>query len=78
MNLSGRTILITGAAQGIGLATAQLCAALDANVILLDRSEEQLDAALASFDSGKAMKIAGDLCVYTNDRLTVETLDSVN
>lgn len=23
-----------------------------------------------------AMKIAGDLCVYTNDRLTVETLDS--
>ncbi len=24
----------------------------------------------------KAMKIAGDLCVYTNDRLTVETLDS--
>ena len=25
----------------------------------------------------KAMKIAGELCVYTNDRLTVETLDSV-
>jgi len=24
----------------------------------------------------KAMKIAGELCVYTNDRLTVETLDS--
>ncbi|HVJ02139.1 MAG TPA: ATP-dependent protease subunit HslV [Sphingomonas sp.] len=26
----------------------------------------------------KAMAIAGELCVYTNDRLTVETLDSVN
>jgi len=25
----------------------------------------------------KAMQIAGDLCVYTNDRLTLETLDSV-
>lgn len=25
-----------------------------------------------------AMKIAGELCVYTNDRLTVETLDSAN
>ena len=24
----------------------------------------------------KAMQIAGDLCVYTNDRLTVETLDA--
>jgi ATP-dependent HslUV protease subunit HslV len=26
----------------------------------------------------QAMKIAGELCVYTNDRLTVETLDSAN
>ena len=25
----------------------------------------------------KAMKIAGDICVYTNDNLTVETLDAV-
>ncbi|ATY33932.1 ATP-dependent protease subunit HslV [Sphingomonas psychrotolerans] len=25
-----------------------------------------------------AMKIAGELCVYTNDRLTVESLDSAN
>lgn len=25
----------------------------------------------------QAMKIAGELCVYTNDRLTIETLDSV-
>jgi len=61
MNLSGRAILITGAAQGIGLATAQLCAALDANVILLDRSEEQLDAALAHFDADKAMKLVGSV-----------------
>ena len=26
----------------------------------------------------KAMKIAADVCVYTNDRLTVESLDSAN
>jgi ATP-dependent HslUV protease, peptidase subunit HslV len=26
----------------------------------------------------KAMGIAGELCVYTNDRLTVETMDSAN
>ena len=24
----------------------------------------------------KAMKIASDVCVYTNDQLTIETLDS--
>ncbi|MDT8758875.1 ATP-dependent protease subunit HslV [Sphingomonas psychrotolerans] len=28
--------------------------------------------------SRQAMKIAGELCVYTNDRLTVETLDSAS
>ncbi|PKP95041.1 MAG: 3-oxoacyl-ACP reductase [Alphaproteobacteria bacterium HGW-Alphaproteobacteria-16] len=61
MQLSGRAILITGAAQGIGLATAQLCAALDANVILLDRSEEQLATALTGFDPDKAMAIAGSV-----------------
>lgn len=26
----------------------------------------------------RAMKIAGEICVYTNDRLTVETLDAAN
>ncbi len=26
----------------------------------------------------KAMKIAGELCVYTNDRLTLEVLDSAS
>jgi len=26
----------------------------------------------------KAMQIAADVCVYTNDQLTVETLDSAN
>lgn len=61
MSLSGRNILITGAAQGIGLATARLCADLGANVILLDRSEEQLDAALAEFDAAQAMAIAGSV-----------------
>ena len=28
--------------------------------------------------SRKAMKVAADICVYTNEHLTVETLDSVN
>ncbi len=26
----------------------------------------------------KAMKIAAEICVYTNDNVTIETLDSVN
>jgi ATP-dependent HslUV protease, peptidase subunit HslV len=26
----------------------------------------------------KAMKVAADICVYTNDQVTIETLESVN
>ncbi len=35
-DLAGETILITGAARGIGAATARICASLGASVILLD------------------------------------------
>jgi len=43
--LSGRRILITGAASGIGHATAQMLAQDGASVALLDRDEEGLAAA---------------------------------
>jgi NAD(P)-dependent dehydrogenase (short-subunit alcohol dehydrogenase family) len=35
-DLSGRRILITGAAEGIGAATAQICASLGAEMLLVD------------------------------------------
>jgi len=38
-DLSGRRILLTGAAGGIGRATARLCAALGAELVLTDRVE---------------------------------------
>ncbi len=61
MNLSDRTILVTGAAQGIGLATSKLLSDLGANVILLDRSAEQLESALAEFDVSRTMVAAGSV-----------------
>ena len=36
MQLAGRTVLITGAARGIGRATALACAAAGADLALLD------------------------------------------
>jgi 3-oxoacyl-[acyl-carrier protein] reductase len=40
-SLSGKTILITGAAGGIGSETARVCAALGADLILADRDNPQ-------------------------------------
>ncbi|TIX90378.1 SDR family oxidoreductase [Rhizobium sp. P44RR-XXIV] len=40
--LSGKRVFITGAAQGIGLAIAEACAAEDASIFLIDRDETLL------------------------------------
>jgi 3-oxoacyl-[acyl-carrier protein] reductase len=51
LNLKGKTALVGGSTQGIGLASAQALAALGARCILVSRNEEKLKAAVASLDS---------------------------
>lgn len=50
-SLGGKTILITGAAGGIGLATAIECAKLGASLILTDINEEGLKATLEQLEN---------------------------
>src|SRR6185312_10190380 len=45
LNLLGRTALVTGASKGIGLASAECLAAEGVNVILVSRTQADLDAA---------------------------------
>ena len=48
MEIAGKTIVITGAARGLGLAIAKSLAAQDANLMLADMDGEALQEALAS------------------------------
>lgn len=58
-SLDGRVAIVTGAASGIGLATAELLAARGAHLVLVDRDEQGLAAAANRI--GAALAIAGDL-----------------
>ncbi|MEB3031184.1 SDR family oxidoreductase [[Mycobacterium] nativiensis] len=51
-NISGKTIAITGAARGIGLATARALLARGARVVIGDRDVKVLDQAVAQLGPG--------------------------
>ena len=76
-NITNKIILITGGAQGIGGATAQLCAERGAEVIIADLKVEQGEALAASIreNGGKAAFYPLDV----RDQAAVQTLfDQVN
>jgi NAD(P)-dependent dehydrogenase (short-subunit alcohol dehydrogenase family) len=58
--LSGKRILITGAARGIGRSCAINCAALGAQIIAVDLSEDELSS-LVSASSGDIKPWVGDV-----------------
>ncbi|PCH75511.1 MAG: oxidoreductase [Rhodobacteraceae bacterium] len=59
--LSGKHALITGAAGGIGAATAHLFVDEGADVTLLDRDQGALDRLVAEFPAGRATAICCDV-----------------
>ena len=57
-SLEGKVIAITGAASGIGLATARLCATRGASISIADIRQEPLDVAVADIQqSNSAVKV---------------------
>jgi len=69
MDLNGRNILVTGGAQGIGLATAKLLASLNAKLTLVDRDADALESAKAELPADRILAIAGSV----SDRSFVES-----
>lgn len=61
MSLSGKTILVTGAAQGIGAATAETIVALGGSVALVDLAAEKLEALCARLGRDRAAAYIGSV-----------------
>ena len=59
--LAGKVALVTGAARGIGLATARALSARGASVTLVDLEQAAVAAAAAGIDHARAAGIAADV-----------------
>ena len=56
LDLTGKTALIGGSTQGIGLASAQLLADAGANCVLISRNEEKLKEALKTLSTSQGQQ----------------------
>ncbi len=69
-------VLITGAASGMGEATARMFAEAGASVMLADRNEECLEQ-LAGELSGKGYQVAYSICDVSDEAQVKATVDKV-
>jgi 3-oxoacyl-[acyl-carrier protein] reductase len=60
MTLEGRSVIVTGAAQGIGRAVAEQVLALGGKVVAIDMNADLLND-LASAHGGRVLALAGDI-----------------
>jgi NAD(P)-dependent dehydrogenase (short-subunit alcohol dehydrogenase family) len=62
LRLAGKSVVVTGGARGIGLASVRALLARDARVTIVARSRESVDEAVARLDPGAAVTtVAADL-----------------
>ena len=75
--LSGKTVLVTGAGQGIGMQTAQLALDRGAMVIALDRDESLLRRSFAGKNTAMLIADVTDLLALIKHMEVLSTVDCV-
>ncbi len=77
MNLQGKTIVITGGAQGLGLEMAKMCAAQGAQLALIDMNESQLQQAKTELGSEATVRTyLANVAVEAEVEATFAAIDS--
>lgn len=61
VTLEGRTIVVTGAGQGIGKAIAELVIDLGGNVVALDLNPDTLQSAMAELPAARVQQVVGSV-----------------
>jgi 3-oxoacyl-[acyl-carrier protein] reductase len=76
MNVKGKTIVITGGAQGLGLAMAKHFASLGANLALIDMQDEQLQSAQSEL-VGSDGTVKKNVCNVTDEHDVISTFQTI-
>jgi 3-oxoacyl-[acyl-carrier protein] reductase len=74
LNLHGKTAIVCGSTQGLGLASAIEIALLGANVVLMARDEEKLKTCIGLLDQSSGQKheyIVADFSSHENVRVAI-------
>jgi 3-oxoacyl-[acyl-carrier protein] reductase len=66
LDLTGKTALVGGSTQGIGLASAQALASLGASCVLISRNEEKLQHAVKTLDTNNGQQHQYLVADYAN------------
>lgn len=61
VSLKGRTVIVTGAGQGIGKAVVELVLELDGNAVAVDLNAETLEASIAKRPQDRVLAVVGSV-----------------
>jgi NAD(P)-dependent dehydrogenase (short-subunit alcohol dehydrogenase family) len=75
-NVRGLSVIVTGAASGIGLACARVLAANGANVAMIDRDAQRLSGVVAAVEAADGARVLGEVADVTDEAALDRAFDT--